>query len=216
MKRKIRFIDCGANIGQSIDWARKVFLNDDLKIDSFEPLPKNIEVLKKRYESGAVFEDEELKILIPCEKGYSVYHSLVIHEGAVSNQEGTATFYCQDWGARTGSSLVKGKTSTTGGDTVEVKTFNLKKWIDENVGEDEIPVLKVDIEGAEYDLLPHLIKGEVHKKIDYWLVEFHGDKVSNCDVKVEELLRDNVKYLFDWNLDMDVVENQLREIGFLE
>lgn len=193
MTRKIRFIDCGANIGQSIDWARKVFNNDNLKIDSFEPLPKNIEVLRENY------SDSE---------------SLTIHEAAASKSDGEATFYCQNWGARTGSSLVPGKTSTSFEDACNVKTIDLAKWIKENILEDEIVVLKVDIEGAEYDVLPHLFDNKIQDLVDYWLVEFHGHKSPNWNKEVEVIAKNTVKVLADWAV-LSKAEETLKESGLI-
>ena len=193
MKRKIRFIDCGANIGQSIDWARKVFENDNLKIDSFEPLPKNIEVLRENYSNS---------------------ESLTIHEAAASKSDGEATFYCQNWGARTGSSLVAGKTSTSFEDVCNVKTIDLAKWIKENILEDEIVVLKIDIEGAEYDVLPHLFDNKIQDLVDYWLVEFHGNKSSNCNKEVEVITKNTVKVLADWAV-LSKAETALKESGLI-
>jgi len=193
MTRKIRFIDCGANIGQSIDWARNVFKNDDLKIDSFEPLPKNIEVLRENYSNS---------------------ESLTIHEAAASQSDGEATFYCQNWGARTGSSLVAGKTSTSVEDACNVKTIDLANWLKENLKEDEITVLKIDIEGAEYDVIPHLFKNNIHNLVDYWLVEFHGNKSPNCNRAVEEDTRSKVKILADWAV-LSSTEATLKECGLI-
>jgi FkbM family methyltransferase len=191
--RKNRFIDCGANIGQSIDWARKVFENDDLKIDSFEPLPRNIEVLRENYPES---------------------ETLSIHAAAASQFDGEATFYCQNWGARTGSSLVEGKTSTNSEDACRVKTIDLAKWIKENILEDEIAVLKIDIEGAEYDVLPHLFDNKTQDLVDYWLVEFHGHKTPNCNKEVEAIAKNTVKVLADWAV-LSKTEAALKECGLI-
>ena len=92
MKRKIRFIDCGANIGQSIEWALEIFKNDEIKIDAFEPLPLNINVLKEKFNN---------------------HKNVTLHEEGVGIANGVATFYCQNWGTRTGSSLIKEKTKSS-------------------------------------------------------------------------------------------------------
>jgi len=194
MKRKIRFIDCGANIGQSIEWARKMFKDDDLLIDSFEPLPMNIVALNESF---------------PPQSG------LTIHEAAVSNRDGEATFFCQNLGARTGSSLIEGKTSTSRNDTCVVKTIDLAQWVKNNIKDDEIAILKLDIEGAEYEVIPHLLQSGIHKIIDYWLVELHGRKSPNYSPEVESNLLSSVKVLGDWSF-VTQAEETLRDCGVIK
>ena len=194
MKRKIRFIDCGANIGQSIEWARKMFKDDDLLIDSFEPLPMNIVALNESF---------------PPQSG------LTIHEAAVSNRDGEATFFCQNRGARTGSSLIEGKTSTSRNDTCVVKTIDLAQWVKNNIKDDEIAILKLDIEGAEYEVIPHLLQSGIHKIIDYWLVGLHGRKSPNYSPEVESNLLSSVKVLGDWSF-VTQAEETLRDCGVIK
>ena len=198
--RKIRFIDCGANIGQTIAWAGNVFKNDDLKIDAFEPLPKNIEILRKNY------SDSE---------------SITIHEAAASKSDGEATLYCQNWGARTGSSLIPNKVpfgnrhmGNHAKDSCNVKTIDLDKWLKDSIKEDEIVVLKIDIEGAEYDVIPHLFKNNIHNLVEYWLVEFHRLKTPNCNDAIEKETRNKVKVLADWS-DLSTAEAGLKECGLI-
>ena len=191
--KKVRFIDCGANIGQSIDWALDAFKDYRLKVDSFEPLPRNFEILEGKYSN----------------------HELVkLHNAAISTKNGTATFYCQNWGARTGSSLIKGKASASTKDTCEVSTVDLFGWIQSEVQEDELVILKIDIEGAEYDVLPHLFKNGLHDKVDYWFIEFHGKKSPNYSKLIEEQSKKMVNYFFDWG-KMDEVESFKKQINKL-
>ena len=95
-KKKIRFIDCGANIGQSAEWAVKHLSSIpgcNLKIDCFEANP----------ELSKAVEDANSELI---ENG-----SLVVHNKAVDINEGKVNFYLQDWGSQTGSSLYKFKES---------------------------------------------------------------------------------------------------------
>ena len=50
--KKIHFIDCGANIGQTIDWVLETYGDNLLKIDSFEPQEENFNVLKSKYKNN--------------------------------------------------------------------------------------------------------------------------------------------------------------------
>lgn len=86
--KKLRFIDCGGNIGQSIEWAFKIFKDYEVIVNSFEPLPLNFNIIKEKFS-----QDNRVNI----------------QQSAVSTNYGTSTFYCQNASARTGSTLVKGK-----------------------------------------------------------------------------------------------------------
>jgi len=178
--KKIRFIDCGANIGQSAEWAFKIFQNYDVHVDCFEPLPLNLEKIREKH---------------------SVNGRVTIHDFAVSTSDGEMHFYCQNHGVRTGSSLVKGKIGASLDDVILVKTIDLANWIKENRNEDEEMILKLDIEGAEYSVIPHLIDNGIHEFIKIWLVEFHGTKISMSekDTHLESRLTRTVTHLIDWS-----------------
>ena len=193
--KTIRFIDCGANIGQSIEWAQKTFHGYNLKIDSFEPLPLNIEVLNEKYLSQ---------------------ENITIHPKAISTTNSTQRFYCQNWGARTGSSLVEGKRSATDG-YIDVETIDLAEWLNLNINKDEIAILKIDIEGSEYEIMPEIIKNK--DKIKMVLCETHGNpngkKIPNINgsklvVKNEIWIKDYQKLISKLK-EMNLYENWFYE-----
>lgn len=188
-KKRIRFIDCGANIGQTAEWALKRFKDYDVKIDCFEPLPLNLEKIREKHGSN---------------------DRVTIHDFATSITDGETDFYCQNYGARTGSSLIKGKIGTSESDRIQVKTLNLSNWLKNIKSEDEEIILKIDIEGAEYEVIPHLLENGIQNFIKIWLVEFHGKKVraSTSDYLIEHTLKDRVDHLIDWS-KLEVAESAL-------
>lgn len=184
MRRKIRFIDCGANKGQSVEWALITFgdLYDfELSIDSFEPLPENFVKLAQKYKHLG---------------------NVSLHEAAVSYSDGRSIFYCDHGEARTGSSLIEGKRFIEKENKIVVDTVDLAKWIQKNVSFDETIVLKIDVEGFEYELLPVLLNSGLHNRVQYWMVEFHGQKVPG-DAKTKDAIRsrfcNSVNHFFDWS-----------------
>ena len=188
--KKVHFIDCGANKGQSIAWAIDHYTDEELKIDSFEPQLENFEVLEDKYE-----EDPRI----------------ALHNVAVWKADGTRAFYPQTWGARTGSSLIEGKYSTNPAISIEVECINLANWIRENKIEDAHTVLKIDIEGAEYDVVPHLLENEIQDLVDEWFIEWHGPtKTPNFDPNVEVQFYDAVSAWIDWN--SPEVRDKMKEI----
>ena len=43
--KKVHFIDCGANVGIAIDWAKEKYKENLIKVDAFEPEIQNYDVL---------------------------------------------------------------------------------------------------------------------------------------------------------------------------
>jgi FkbM family methyltransferase len=61
----------------------------------------------------------------------------------------------------------------------------------EKFDKDDTIVLKVDIEGSEYDLFVHLIVRKVIDLIDYLAIEYHGNKFKTTKGG-EELILDKI------------------------
>ena len=176
MSKKVHFVDAGANIGQSIKWALKTY--DIGRIDSFEPLPKNVSIIQ---------EDADIP-----------WDIVTLHEKAVWTVNETRVFYSQYWGARTGSSLIEGKTTLDGRMMpIDVECIDFAEWIKINMSTENYNILKIDIEGAEYSVIPYLIGAGISDLIDEWLIEFHGKKVSTYNRSVEKYVKENLKWT-DW------------------
>jgi hypothetical protein len=56
---------------------------------------------------------------------------------------------------------------------IEVPMFSMADWIAARAPRYASVVLKLDIEGGEYEVLPHLIERAVHKLLDAAYIEFH-------------------------------------------
>lgn len=150
----------------------------DICVFAFEPNPNH----KKRHEELAkAYHDVGIR-----------YH----HIGAgVGDLEGSMTFYHKgdeshnEWGFST--------TNTPGqrGNGVQIPVIRLKKWLEDNIYNRTIPepigvamkdvpprvVMKIDVEGAEYSMLPDLMmSGILCKTVDYIFGEYHpfGSKVE--------------------------------------
>jgi FkbM family methyltransferase len=89
--------------------------------------------------------------------------------------------------------LLIGGTTTSGKDadfsslgdeyfpTVYVRTVNLTKWLEMNFKQEDRIVVKMDIEGAEHDVINSMIKTGTHKLIDVLAWECHS-KGGDCGV----------------------------------
>ena len=184
--RKI-FIDAGANVGNSI----QLFLDkypsaEEFTIHSFEANPKLHTPLDK-YRDRAT-----------------------IHHEAVYRKDTTLKFYL---GGSLNSSIRKDKTSGHLNKSVpiEVKAINLAQFIKENFDKEDYIILKLDVEGAEYDILPHLLEEGI---FDGWVSELFGEwhqrKLSKVTLEQHTNLVSNLSdkgfYMKDWCAERNIIE----------
>jgi FkbM family methyltransferase len=89
-----------------------------------------------------------------------------------------------------------------GGDKVEtIKCIDVKDFFITNKI-DEVDLMKINIEGSEYDLLERIIELDLHKKIKNFQIQFHRF-IENCDVRrkaIQEALSEthNCTWNYDW------------------
>jgi len=74
---------------------------------------------------------------------------------------------------RGASSIFKDKYHPRSDKRIDVITIDMNKWMFQHVKHSDYCVLKVDVEGAEYELLRHLIAGGSMSLVDELYVEFH-------------------------------------------
>lgn len=153
--RKI-FIDGGANNGNSITLFLNKFPNaKEYEIFSFECNPKLVRILKNKFSSKA-------KII-----------SL-----AISNKDSFENFYIgEDVSSTLRSDKISGGISKE--KYIKAECVDLSRFIFENFDKDDYIVLKLDIEGSEYDVIPHLIQTGAMKYINELYGEFHYHKLNN-------------------------------------
>lgn len=123
---------------------------------------------------------------------------------AVSNRDGEADFFIA--GAETGQHIREGSTLVHGKDAhqtdftqpTRVQLVDFSRWLNDLVAKysaERKPfiALKIDIEGAEYDVLEQMITSGVLSQVDYLMVEFHsycftGAQKSEYEAREQKLL----------------------------
>lgn len=175
MKRIL--IDCGGNIGQSYDTLKnELDLNNFYKIFIFEPNINCYNVLLRKIEASNVIiknqavynKNDTIKFYIPTNDTYSL--------GSTLNVDFHNSIY---------TDMYK--------DYIEVECIDLDEFIRQIESDTEI-YLKLDIEGAEYEVLELLIKNKTINKIHKIYVEFH-EKYVNEELSTKYNLlsrRDNI------------------------
>ena len=85
------------------------------------------------------------------------------------------------------------KEKTTGNldkvNPIEVECVDLDKWIKGNFNKTDFIVLKLDIEGAEYKVLPHMIKNGSIDYINHIFIEWHWNKIGLSKRNHDELIK---------------------------
>lgn len=150
------FLDLGANDGCSVDFFLKSFVDSkDYEIHSFECNPTMVEVYKSKFPD------------------------LKIYNCAASTFNGETSFYIGD--IHVGCTLRSDKTTFMSNPTeIKVNCIDISDFIIKNFNKDDYIILKMDIEGAEYDILPQMIdKGLFDGYIDKLYGEWHWKKLKN-------------------------------------
>jgi len=160
------FLDCGAWNGYSVRVFRREYdLNCEYEIHSFEPNP--------RYVPFPKFEKH------------------TFHNKAIWIKDEVRNFYLDNTTKKkAGSSLMKEK--TTGNldkkNPFKVECIDIDRWIKEKFNKDDFIVLKLDIEGAEYKVLPYMIENESIDYINNIFIEWHWNKIRLSENEHKELI----------------------------
>lgn len=167
ISRKV-FIDLGGHLGESIDrFYKEVPTASEYEIFTFEPDSENVKVLKDRTKK---------------------YSNITYIEKAASNKVGRAKFYRGGVNHGEGGTLKEGK--KTGrvdyNHPTTIDTINFSGWLASNFSHNDYIVVKMNIEGGEYDIFESLLKDGTTKMIDQLYVQTHSHKFNNIKFKMSE------------------------------
>ncbi len=183
--RRHLFVDCGGNDGCSI----RRFMAE------FDP--------KGRFEMVS-FEPNDL--YRHCYAGFP-RHQLI--QAAVYDRDQTLEFYL-DREDGDGSTLFKEKlTANDGGygtldkeHPIRVKPIDLSEWLLNNTEPRDYVIVKLDVEGAEYDILEKMFRDRSIERVAHLFVEWHWSRVGVTNQRhalVIETLRRLRVHVADWD-----------------
>lgn len=155
-------IDLGANVGE----VSAYFANRGATVYAYEPNPHAYAVLQKR-----LGKNQKIKLHNEAVSDHAGIAKLWLHE----NHKESEVKFSQ------GASLQKDK-SNVSEDYVEVPVSDISKILGAH---DHIKLMKVDIEGGEYDIIDTILENA--DKIDHILLETHGEKHASFAEKEKEL-----------------------------
>ena len=136
-------LDCGANIGLSVLYFKRLFPGAELI--AFEPDETNYALLIKNIEINKLSQ-------------------VTVHKAAVWVKDGKISF---EAGASEGSSIASG--APAGAPVIEVDSMRLAGLL---AARQKIDFLKMDIEGAEWDVL--MDSADYLDRIEHMFIEYHG------------------------------------------
>jgi len=126
---------------------------------------------------------------------------ITAYHAAVSDKNSTITFNVQSSTDRNGGSSKSGTGSSLmsldewkckGGDfveEVEVPQIDLSEWMITNLQPEDFVILKMDVEGAEYDVLEKIVDAGAINLIDKVYIEWHSHMFTNPEkYKAREMI----------------------------
>ena len=183
LDKKSTVLDIGANIGNVSSY---IIEKSQSKIYAFEPNIFCFEVMVRRF-----LDNPRIKIFNVGVSNYSGVSNFYLHEKSKG---------INDFSYLESSSLKKDKDNISEKNSVKVNVVNISEILSKFK---TIDLIKIDIEGSEYEIIPFLISEK--DKIKTVLCEFHGSP-KKFNYKNPEIIKNNKftqKYL-------DLI-NQLKE-----
>lgn len=184
--------DCGANIGFATLYFKWLFPKS--KVFVFEPGAEAFQMLKKNVEKNNLKD---------------VY----LYNAALSDKTGEISFY-----------VVEDKPGVMGMSTVKDRIVNQKEVIVKctTIGDvmkehnlQKVDFLKMDIEGAEDDVVKNLLETKDLQKIDRLRIEYHHN-IKNIPSRfglfLQYLEKGGFSYQLDARFSSVVVENQMQNV----
>jgi len=137
-------------VGDDIDFDLAVIEKYGVLVHAFDPTPSSIDMLDAR----------------------DLPQQFVFHPWAVAASDGSLTFYprLKEDGTKSDVMYTMIAEEETVDDAIEVPAYSLST-ISEKLGHERIDLMKMDIEGAEYEVLDSLLSWSI--KPTQLLVEFH-------------------------------------------
>ena len=190
------FIDCGAHCGESILTAKQRF-GSDITVISFEPVPGLAKQLQEIHQDNPTIQ---------------------IQNSAVWINDDIKKFHLSE-AYTDGSSLLNSLNNLRDDHHIKVNCFDLSKWISETFSEDDYLILKLDIEGAEYEVLNKMIEDDTIKLINEFWGEWHDMKIDDnhtqsLSKKVNTYLKDNNIEFKEWEIHIPTYGKSHPQLAF--
>jgi FkbM family methyltransferase len=159
--RKCLFLDCGSNVGQGFRWFRNFYKSKNVNFELFEPNPNCWNALAE-----ICSNDSSAKL---NKSGVWIENTTRLFYGTGEDEGGKTT--------EAGSIVKEHNTaifSFSEDNAFKVKLIDFSELLQKKSKEYDWIVVKMDIEGAEIELLEYLIQSKCIGLINVLYVEFHS------------------------------------------
>ena len=167
------FIDLGAYTGDTIKLAKQKFKDLD-KFIGFEPVPRFFEIAQKRFANDKRVELYQLAASTKHKENEKFYISRL-----------------------KGSSLLSSKNNIKLNEYILITTIDFSEFIKEKCSLNDDIILKVDIEGEEYNLFEHLIDNDTIKYFKKIYCDWHYTKTDVPKQRHKDVVNKLVALGFD-------------------
>jgi FkbM family methyltransferase len=172
-------------IGEDVSFDNEVIKNHDSQVFGFDPTPKS-------------------KNWIKSQKLYEKFH---FYEFGISDKSGVFDFYLpKNPNFVSGSVVTQKNVDTMNKVSVELKSL---EDIMNELGHKHIDVLKMDIEGSEYDVIDSILKAKL--SITQILIEFHDRFFKDGKLKTKQA----IEKLKNYGYEIFAVSDSFEEVSFI-
>lgn len=160
------FIDCGTHLFQGFEQiSEKHSIGSGWKCFAFEANPFSYEMAMDKYrELSEKIDIDFINAAVYVKDGYQLMNCVT------DDLENTSQRSNLIMSGHQSDFLHKGAAKIN---MVEVRTIDFSNFIKDNVSEGDFVIVKMDIEGSEFYVLPKLIEDNTYRLIDYFYCEFH-------------------------------------------
>ena len=176
-------IDCGTHFGQGLEAVSRDFVADSFwNIFTFEANPITYKTFTDTYFDKLKIRFPKLvseNLAVHTYDGEIFINIEVAQNGEGETGQGSSIIGLDKWKPQGGKLIFKDE-------PFKIKCIDLDKFI-ANIESGSRIILKLDIEGAEYDILEKMIETGTIKKLDHLIVEFHHKFFENSyEMKLRE------------------------------
>ena len=169
------FLDCGSNLGQGFEFFRKYYPNKLFDYILFEPNPHCFEALSKKYTGQGLTGVRLENVAIGVENTDVDFYGIEDERGGIYSVGGTvlpehnSKIYAFPHRA-----------------SLRVKSINFVDFLLDILQENHYPfvVLKLDIEGGEYQVLESLVAKDLISRFETIYVEFHSQYMEENNKRI--------------------------------